>query len=134
MVFVKKMINEVSIYVLYSVPNSAPVDFIPNKEDPHYIGSTKNCSSRLRKHLSDFNNKEMRRSECSSNNVINGAEFMCLEVLEKCAEIDRYTREKHWLNHFKNNGYNVVNKNNPNRTREEYNEYMKLYMRRRQLR
>jgi hypothetical protein len=122
----------ISIYILYPVPKSMPLDYIAPKDVPHYIGSTKNCAARLRKHLNSFKHEQngtgsMRH--CTSNQAIIGADFMCLEVLEKCEENERYIRERHWLNHYKNEGYNVVNKNNPNRTKEEYNEYMRLYMR-----
>jgi hypothetical protein len=121
----------ISIYVLYPVPESVSLDYIEPKDAPHYIGSTKNCESRLRRHLNSFKQEQKGNfsAHCSSTNAIIGADFMCLEVLETCEENQRYIREKHWLGHYKNEGYNIVNKNNPNRTKEEYNEYMKLYMR-----
>jgi len=121
-----------SIYVIYPVPKSMPIDYVPPKDVPHYIGSTKNCGARLRKHLNDFKHEQnghITTTHCTSTQAIIGADFMCLEVLETCEENERYIRERHWLNHYRNEGYNVVNKNKPNRTKEEYHEYMRMYMR-----
>ena len=133
MILIREMTSsEISIYVLYPVPESMPIDYIAPKDTPHYIGSSKNCAARLQKHLWDYKYRESRKPDCSSSTAINGANFMCLEVLEKCEENERYIREEHWLNHYKNEGYFIVNKNNPNRpqrTRDEYNLYMKMYMR-----
>lgn len=108
---------------MYSIPSdNNDTNYIPSKEKPHYIGSTKNCEKRLSSHINST-------KKCTSLQILNEGGSICLEVLEKCDINERYINEQKWINYYRDQGYNVVNKNKALRTKEDYNNYMKIYMR-----
>jgi len=92
---------------------------ISNNTDLIYIGS---CILELRKRLWGHKQKKI-----SSRNVIECGEYDIV-LIEKYSCNDNTElrmREQYWIDHYRQNGYNVVNKRNAYLSKEELKEYQR---------
>lgn len=93
-------------------PDSGIYRFLCVVNGKCYVGSSARMASRKAEHLRDLRNGKhaSRRFQNAWNKY--GAEAFRYEVLEEVLAADLFSREQHWIDHFrsadKNHGFNIL--------------------------
>lgn len=98
----------------------------------YYVGSTeKTIMQRLKKHIYNTKNDKLQTKFYKKlRDNINDAKIKCMFKICFTDKKDRYEQEENLLKFVKDNEL-CLNKNRAIKTREEHNEYMREYMKKR---
>tara|TARA_R110002096_G_scaffold214431_1_gene402118 strand:- start:225 stop:839 length:615 start_codon:yes stop_codon:yes gene_type:complete len=111
--------------MVYNYHNGKIYKIISNLTDMIYVGS---CINTLTKRLNRHKSKD---NSCSSKMIIELGEYSIVLVEQyKCEnKMELVKREQYWIDYFKDNGYNVINKNSAYITEEQRKENDKKWNR-----